>query len=147
MPVPIKLFVERLFAVLLIALTTTASPPAARAVWVGAEHQVEVGGRIGAPRSVDSFRVIPWLRGQIVFENRPLGEVAAQFNRYGTIAIEIDDLSLRALPISGVFDEYDCDSFAAFLGTLNGVIVQNTTTGIRVRSLAATGREPISAAR
>src|SRR4030095_13974265 len=40
---------------------------------------------------------------------------ADEFNRYGRIVIEIDDQDLRAMPISGVFDAYDTDSFAAFL--------------------------------
>ena len=42
--------------------------------------------------------------------------------------------ALRALPISGIVDAYDTDSFAAYLATLNGVIVQKTPTHIRVLS-------------
>jgi hypothetical protein len=36
-----------------------------------------------------------------------------------------------------VFDAYDTDSFAAFLETLHGVVVQKTPTRIRVRSVVA----------
>ena len=37
---------------------------------------------------------IAWLKRQITFENQRLGEVADEFNRYGHIAIEIDDETL-----------------------------------------------------
>jgi ferric-dicitrate binding protein FerR (iron transport regulator) len=36
---------------------------------------------------------------------------------------------LRAMPISNVFDAYDTDSFAAFLQTLDGVVVQKIRRG------------------
>ena len=79
----------------------------------------------------------PWpgCNGKIAFEQRPLGEVADEFNRYGSIPIEIDDAALRALPISGVFDAYDIDSFVAFLQTLDGVRVERTNARIRVFSV------------
>ena len=78
---------------------------------------------------------LAWLQREIAFEQRPLGEVADEFNRYGSIPIEIDDAALRALPISGVFDAYDVDSFVAFLKTLDGVRVERTPARIRVFSV------------
>ena len=116
------------------------------ALRLGAGYQVEVRGEMGLPRPMDARAAVAWLKRQIVFENQPLGEVADEFNRYGHIAIEIDDEAVRALPISGVFDAYDTDSFAAFLQTFNGVVVQKTPTRIRVRSLASINREQQAAA-
>jgi transmembrane sensor len=107
---------------------------------VGAGYQVEVDGRVGTPRPVDAHAAVAWLHRQIAFDNRPLGEVADEFNRYGRIVIEIDDPDLRAMPISGIFDAYDADSFAAFLATLDGVVVQKTPTSIRVLKLTPTNR-------
>jgi ferric-dicitrate binding protein FerR (iron transport regulator) len=49
--------------------------------------------------------------------------------------------TVRALHISGVFDVYDLDSFAAFLETLHGVVVQKTPTRVRVRNIASAYRE------
>jgi transmembrane sensor len=116
------------------------------AVRVGAGYQIEVGSRLGAPKSVDARAAVAWLHRQIAFENWALGEVAAEFNRYGRVTLEIDDQALRALPISGVFDAYDTESFAAFLETLNGVVVQKTPTRIRVLSLASP-KEPLAVIR
>ena len=117
-------------------------PPSA--LQVVADCQVDVTGQIGAARRVNARLMTAWLQQQISFDQKPLGEVAAEFNRYGPIALEIDDAALRAVPISGVFNAYDTGSFTAFLATLNGVVVQRTETGIHVRSIAAGNREPLS---
>jgi len=117
---------------------TNPLPPAALRLDAG--YQVEVNRRIGAPRPVDTRSATAWLQRQIAFRDRPLGEVADEFNRYGLSVIEIDDPDLRAMPISGVFDEYDADSFAAFLATLSGVVVQKTPNGSRVEKLPPTSR-------
>ena len=114
---------------------------------VSAGYQVEVGGQVGSPLPLDTRAAVAWLKRQIVFENEPLGEVADEFNRYGHIAIEIDDEALRSLPITGVFDAYDVDSFVAFLDTLNDVVVQQTPTRIRILRRASAPREPRSDAR
>jgi len=107
------------------------------ALRVNAGYQVHVDARgvLAQPTPVDVQQTVAWLQGKIAFEQRPLGEVAEEFNRYGSIPIEIDDAALRALPISGVFDAYDVDSFVAFLQTLDGVRVERTTARIRVFSV------------
>jgi transmembrane sensor len=128
-----------------VAVFTVSAPQAARRVEAG--YQVEVGERVGIPRAVDTSAALAWLQRRIAFENRPLGEVAAEFNRYGRNAIEIEGPDLRSLAITGVFDAYDTDSFAAFLGTLPGVQVEKTSTRILVRKLAPTSGEPLPPAR
>ena len=70
--------------------------------------------------------------------------MANELNRYGHIAIEIDDESVRALPISGVFDAYDTESFVAFLSALPEVVVQRTSTRIHIFSRAPVPSEPRS---
>ena len=81
---------------------------------------------------VDVHAVVAWPEHRVAFERTPLGEVADELNRYGIVQIGIDDPTLRTLPISGVFNAYDTDSFAAFLETLDGVRVERTPTRIRV---------------
>jgi transmembrane sensor len=107
------------------------------ALRVNAGYQVHIDARgvLAQPTPVDVQQTVAWLQGKIAFEQRPLGEVAEEFNRYGSIPIEIDDAALRALPISGVFDAYDLDSFVAFLHTLDGVRVERTDARIRVFSV------------
>jgi len=112
------------------------------AVRLAAGYQIDIDGAIGAPRPIKSQAASAWLRRQIAFENEPLGEVADEFNRYGQIPIEIEDATLRAVPITGVFDAYDTDSFVAFLAALDGVIVQKTSDRIRVLTQAGAHQQP-----
>jgi transmembrane sensor len=128
-----------------VAVFTATAPQAAEQVAAG--YQVEVGDRVGLARPVDTHAALAWLERRIAFENRPLGEVAEEFNRYGRVTIEIRDPELRSLLISGAFDAYDTDSFAAFLGTLGGVQVEKTPTRILVRKLAPAGGEQLPPAR
>lgn len=110
-------------------------PPDALRVTAGHQVRVDAAGIAAQPVPVDVPQAVAWLQQKIAFERRPLGEVADEFNRYGPIAIEIDDATLRGLPITGVFDAYDVDSFLAFLQTLHGVRVERTTASIRVFSV------------
>jgi transmembrane sensor len=110
-------------------------PPDALRVNAGYQVLVDTRGVSAQPLPVDVQQTVAWLQQKIAFDRRPLGEVADEFNRYGSIPIEIDDAALRALPISGVFDAYDIDSFVAFLQTLDGVRVERTTARIRVFSV------------
>jgi transmembrane sensor len=64
--------------------------------------------------------------------------VAAEFNRYGSIPVEIDDEELRVLPVSGMFDAGDTESFVAFLQRLPGAKVERTSTLIRVTRIKTT---------
>jgi transmembrane sensor len=114
---------------------------------LAAGYQVEVRDRVGTPRALGARAAVAWLTRQIAFEDRPLGEVAEEFSRYGHIAIEIDDVALRSLPITGEFDAYDIDSFVAFLSTLSDVVVQKTSTHIRIRSRASAPPEPLPGTR
>lgn len=106
----------------------------AGALYLVAGQQVQiVRGAIEAPSRVDLHQAESWLRGQIAFEQLPLGEVVAEFNRYGPLPIEIDDPSLRALRVSGVFDDRDSASFLAFVRALGkGVVIQRSANRIRV---------------
>jgi len=109
-----------------------ASPTIAVAVRAGQQLRIGPGAPLGAPLPVDATAAIAWLQGQIVFDRRPLGEVADEFNRYNSLAVSIADPALRALPISGVFDAHDVNSFASFLDSLDGVRVERSPSGIEV---------------
>jgi transmembrane sensor len=81
---------------------------------------------------VNLDQALAWSQHKIVFEHRPLGDVTAEFNRYGSVPVEIDDEELRLLPVSGMFDAGDMESFVAFLQTLPGVRMERTPARIRV---------------
>jgi transmembrane sensor len=114
-----------------------------RDVPVGAGEQVRVirGMLPDHATPVDIQRSIAWLRREIVFDQEPLGVVVAEFNRYGTVPIEIESPSLQGVAISGVFAIGDTETFVAFLRTLDDATVETTATRIRVFSRPMTPRK------
>ncbi|WP_438274188.1 FecR family protein [Nitrobacter sp.] len=62
---------------------------------------------LGAVRSVDASVETAWLRGKLIFVDRPLGQVVAELNRYHRGTIRITDAAMRDQRVSGVFDTAD----------------------------------------
>jgi transmembrane sensor len=110
-------------------------PADVQRVSAGFQVRVDEGSPPAQPVPVDVGDALAWAEHKIVFKHRPLGEVASEFNRYGSTPVDIEDADLRALPVSGMFDAGDTDSFVAFLRTLPGVSVERTAKGIRVIKL------------
>jgi transmembrane sensor len=74
-----------------------------------------------------------WMQRRIVFDRRPLGQVAAEFNRYTPTPFVIEG-ELQQLPVSGMFHTDDPESFADFLASLEGVKVVRLPGQVRVSS-------------
>ena len=118
--------------------TATDVPAEVQRVAAGYQIRVDAAGFSAQPVRVDENQTLGWVQHKIVFDHRPLGEVAAEFNRYGAVPVEIDDEELRALPVSGMFDAGDTESFITFLETLPGARVESTPKRIRVVKATAT---------
>lgn len=122
-----------------------APPGPSLRVSAGQQLGVEAGKLWPEPIAADVKAAVAWVQHQIVAEDRPLGEIVEEFNRYARVSIEIDDPALRALRVSGRFDVYDTESFVAFLSSLDGVAVERTATRIRLIRVGATkGEHPPS---
>jgi transmembrane sensor len=111
---------------------------------MNAGEQVRIVGGIlpALATRVDTRRSTAWLNRQIAFDQEALAAVAAEFNRYGAVPIEIENPSLRTLVVTGVFAADDTETFLSFLRTLDGVTVEATSTRIRVFRSAATPGDP-----
>jgi transmembrane sensor len=72
-------------------------------------------GGLGRPGAVDTEDVTAWRHGEIVFDNRPLGEVAGELGRYRRGTVVFADAALKDLPVTGVFSTADTDAFFAAL--------------------------------
>ena len=66
-------------------------------------------------------RVTAWQSGQLMFENTPLAEAAAEFNRYGKVRIVVAPGEVRSLPVGGVFRVGDVASFARAVADSHGL--------------------------
>jgi transmembrane sensor len=113
---------------------SSAHPEPEPALKVGAGQQVRVTESAfpGAPSAANLYMATSWVEHKIAFEQRPLEEVAEEFNRYNAVQIAIEDPTLKHLAVSGVFDASDIDSFATFLASLDGVGVTRTASAIAV---------------
>jgi transmembrane sensor len=115
-----------------VTVSLTAAPQRKLPVAADQEMQIIDGVLPAAASPARKRETIAWLDRRIVFERRPLGEVADEFNRYNAIPFTIDDPVLRRLLISGAFEAADTDSFAAFLQSLKGVRVERLPTAFKI---------------
>ncbi|AMK76713.1 MULTISPECIES: FecR family protein [Methylomonas] len=72
---------------------------------------------LGKLQNIDSQAVTAWQRGKLVFENRPLGEVVAELNRYHRGFLLINDAELAQRRVNGVFRTDQALSVLAALET------------------------------
>ncbi|MCQ8117490.1 FecR family protein [Methylomonas rosea] len=72
---------------------------------------------LGNLQNIDSQTVTAWQRGKLVFENRPLGEVVAELNRYHRGFLLINDAELAQRRVNGVFRTDQALSVLAALET------------------------------
>ncbi|MEP9360985.1 FecR domain-containing protein [Sphingomonas sp. KR3-1] len=67
-------------------------------------QQVVVGDAgLGAVAAVDTRQVEAWRRGELVFTDRPLGEVVEEINRYRSGRIILTNAALGRIPVNAVF--------------------------------------------
>ena len=77
------------------------------------------GERLVAPsqgawsqRAVDAEQAARWMSGDLVFDERELGLVAAELNRYSNRKLVVADARLARTPVSGVFRAGDPEALA-----------------------------------
>jgi transmembrane sensor len=97
------------------------------------------GSGPGAPQhGVRLDEATAWTRQQLVFNSRPLGEVAEEFNRYNRERIVITHPALRSEQITGVFKANDPESFLTFVSGIPGARVRDDGNGGHVVTLEDT---------
>lgn len=106
----------------------------AEALILGANDRVVVTpAGVGAPQhGVDVAASVAWTQRQLMFEHRPLSEVADEFNRYNKDRIDIDSAELKRQEVTGVFDAKDPASFMAFLSSVPGVEIREGANGTHI---------------
>lgn len=98
-----------------------------------AERLVIEKSEVSAPESVPNLAVTTaWVQRRLMFERRPLSEVAEEFNRYNRRRIEIDSPELRRKEVTGVFEANDPESFIAFLSKIPGAAVREADDRVHV---------------
>lgn len=104
--------------------------PTAPLILAAEERLIITRSGPGTPQHVTNMATATsWTQHQLVFENRPLSEVAAEFNRYNRSRIEIDSADLERQEVTGVFQSNDPGSFISFLSHIPGVEIRETSGG------------------
>ena len=99
-------------------------------VLAAAERIVITDAGGSAPEHVSNVTTaMSWTQRQLVFEHRPLVEVAEEFNRYNRAHIEIEGTALQQQEVTGVFRSDDPASFLSFLSNIPGVEVREASDG------------------
>jgi transmembrane sensor len=87
----------------------------------------------GVPQhGINVAAAIAWTKRELIFEHRPLGDVAEEFNRYNRERIEIDSVELQRQEVTGVFQAKDPASFVSFLSTIPGVEIRDGRNGLHI---------------
>jgi transmembrane sensor len=117
------------------------APPPDALILAAADRVVITRAGLGAPlHGANIAAATSWTQHQLVFEHRPLIEVAAEFNRYNRDKVVIEGAELEQQEVTGVFQSNDPASFVAFLGSLPGVRVREGADGAHI--VAAPGAPP-----
>jgi transmembrane sensor len=106
-----------------------------RMTYLSAGQQLTVAARKpvqSVPQSVNLATATAWTQRRLVFDHRPLGEVAEEFNRYNAQAIQIESAQLRRQEVTGVFQANDPDSFLDFVANIPGVKFERNADSIQV---------------
>jgi transmembrane sensor len=82
----------------------------------------------------DTEKVTSWTERRLIFEDTPLSSVAAEFARYSSRAIHIEDSGVGARKINGVFDATDPASLVEFLSADPTLEIHTDPDGWIVRS-------------
>jgi len=73
---------------------------------------------------VSPDRAAEWTTRRITFENSPLRDVVAQFNRYSVSQLLVDDPELADMRLNGVFEPHSQEDLLAYLRQAEGVNVR-----------------------
>lgn len=97
--------------------------PAGRKVIVEAASKSDA---VAIPRDavVDSSTAAAWRRRRLIFDDAPLADVVAEFNRYNVQHLAIEDPRLAAERISGVFDADKPRALVRFLAQQSGIVAR-----------------------
>jgi transmembrane sensor len=84
----------------------------------------------------DVNRETSWLRGQITFDDAPLGDIVAELNRYSTRKIVINDAQLATVRLGGIYTPGDVEGFSRALRAYGVAEVAEASDGeLRVVAL------------
>lgn len=81
----------------------------------GQQIASDMAGLLGAVSVVPAAGIAPWRDSRVSFDNTPLGQALAEFERYGPVHLTVREPAVAALRVTGTFDPRRLDNFARIL--------------------------------
>ena len=96
-------------------------------VQVKVGEQVHIGEekRVHHEKSVQVEKAVEWTSRRLTFENALLKDVIAEFNRYNTRKLQVDDRELALLRLNGVFQPHSHEALLEYLEKTENVRVRD----------------------
>ncbi len=85
--------------------------PGAVELVAGQQVASDAAGELGQVSAISSAGMAPWRDNRVSFDDTPLGEALAEFERYGDTRLTVGDPAVAALRLTGTFDPHRLDSF------------------------------------
>ena len=98
-----------------VASIYAAQPAATVELTAGQQVSATSVGQLGAVSSLAGAGIAPWRDGRISFDNIPLAQALAEFERYGATGLVADNPQVAALRLTGTFDPRRLDNFIRVL--------------------------------
>ena len=92
-------------------------------------HELAAEGTVARVDQADVQRELRWRDGFIEFQDETLADAAAEFNRYATSMIVINDERVATLRVTGVFRTDRADHFVETMSELLPVATDNRSSG------------------
>ena len=85
------------------------------ALGAGQRIAADRAGRLGEIQRVTQSGIAPWREGRVNFDDTPLAEVLAEFERYRQTGLVVRDAQVAQLRLTGSFDPLRLDNFLRVL--------------------------------
>ena len=95
----------------------------------GLGTRVDEQGLVAAPQPVNTQALTAWRKGQLIFNDASLGEVAAEVSRYRDRPLHVSTTALAQLRLSSVFKTDDTDALINALPRILPVSVKTRADG------------------
>lgn len=96
----------------------TLAGPAAVELVAGQRVTAQAEGSLAAPQALPVGHVAAWRKGRVNFQDAPLAQALAEFERYGETRLVVRDPAVAAMRVGGSFDLREATSFAQALPLL-----------------------------
>lgn len=111
------------------------SPARAAVITAGDTAITRGASTLLAVKSVERVEnALAWRDGRLSFDQAPLTEVVAEFNRYNRTRLVVVDAAAGQIPIGGSFQASSVDSFVRLLGDAYGLKVEHDQDTVRISS-------------